>query len=108
MNKLMTLSRLVCLATALATGSMLMTMDTANAGENYLRQRHPANYAQRYGLTPQFVISGQPANVKRVLHNCHHHHHKHCYPRYQPLQTAPKGNPIPFTIGNTMPSAGAR
>jgi hypothetical protein len=106
MNKLMTLSRLVCLATALATGSMLMTMDTANAGENYLRQRHPPDYTQRYGLTPQFVISGQPANVKRVLHQCHHH--KHCYPRYRPLQTAPKGNLIPLTAGSTMPTAGAR
>jgi hypothetical protein len=106
MNKLMTLSRLVCLTTALATGSMLVTMDTANAGENYLRHRHPADYTQRYGLTPQFVISGQPVNVKRI-HHCRGH--KHCYPRYRPLQTAPKGSLLPLSAaGNTMPAAGAR
>jgi hypothetical protein len=107
MNTPMTLSRLVCLTTTLAAGSMLMTMDIANAGENYLRHRQPANYAQRYGLTPQFVISGQPVDVKRVLHHCHHHHHhhKHCYPRYQPLQTAPIRYLTPTTAGNTAPIA---
>jgi hypothetical protein len=108
MNKLMTLSRLACLTTALAAGSMLMTMDIANAGENYLRHRQPANYAQRYGLTPQFVISGQPVNAKRVLHHCHHHH-RHCYPRYRPLQTAPiRTLTQPSAAGNMVPTAGAR
>src|SRR5262249_3068442 len=115
MNKPMTLLRLICLTTTLAAGSALTT-DIPNAGENYqhgttrTQLRHPASNAKRYGLTPQFVISGQPADVKRVLHHCHHHRHHHykdCYPRYRPLLT--KGNLTqPATAGNTVPTLSAR
>jgi hypothetical protein len=122
MNKPMTLARLICLTTALAAGSALMTVNIANAGENYqrgtshIKKRNPASDAQRYGLRPQFVISGQPVNVKRVLYHHHHHHHYkepyelRCHPRcYQPLQAATKGNLTqPTTAGNTVPTASAR
>jgi hypothetical protein len=75
MNKPMTLPRLVCLTTALAAGSASMTADIANARQNHQhatghiqqRQAHPANYAKRYGFSPRFAISGQPANVNGVL-----------------------------------------
>jgi hypothetical protein len=89
MNKPLTLARLICLTAALAAGPALMTMDASaaeNYGSNRMQPGHPASNAKPYGLTPQFVISGQPASVKRVLHHCYYrHHHQECYPRYRPL-----------------------
>jgi hypothetical protein len=106
MNKPMTLPRLVCLTTTLAAASMLMTMDIGNARENHqhgtghVQQRpsHPASSAKRYGFSPRFVISGQSANVKRVPHLQTEQHEARCQTHcYQPLQTAPKGNPTQAT-----------
>jgi hypothetical protein len=113
MNKPTTLSRLACL-TALAAGSALMTTDIANAGWNQrhrvsrIEQGHPGNNAKRYGLRPQFVISGQPVNVKRVLHRHKKKPHEvHCQTHcFQPAQTAPKGNPAQpaTTAGHAAPA----
>jgi hypothetical protein len=107
MNKPMTLPTLVCLTAALAAGSALMTTDIANARGNHQRvtghiqQRHghPANYAKRYSFSPRSVISGQSANVKRVVNKESHQ------ARYQPTQTVTKGNPTQrATAGNTAPT----
>jgi hypothetical protein len=114
MSNPMTLPRLVCLTTTLAAASMLTTMDIANARENHqhgtghIQQRasHPASYAKRYGFSPRFVISGQPANVKRVPHHQKEQHEARCQTHcYQSLQTASKGNPTLSTAaGNTAPT----
>jgi|SoiMethySBSTD1v2_1073268.scaffolds.fasta_scaffold67626_3 hypothetical protein len=107
MNKPMTLPTLVCLTTTLAVGSALMTTGIANAGENHrhvaghIQQRHghPAKDAKRYIIRPGFVISGQPTNVKRVLHRHKKPHEARCQTHcYQAMQTAPKGNPTLSTI----------
>jgi hypothetical protein len=64
MTKL-TISRLACLNTVLAAGVALMvTSDIANA-----RSDHRGNNAQNKGVSPHFVITGQPADVKRVLND---------------------------------------
>jgi hypothetical protein len=118
MNKLVTLSRLMCLTTALtAASALLATSDIANAKEfgqhrdGHVQQgsSHPANIVKRKGVRPDFVISGQPVNVKRVLR--HHHHHKEKWHKadckmncYEPTRTTIKGNPTPTTAGNTAPT----
>jgi|SRR3954447_5731184 len=104
MNKSMTLTTIVCLTTTLAAGSALMTTGIANAGEDHrhlaghIQQRHghPAHDAKRYSIRPGFVISGQPTNVKRVLHHHKKPHEARCQIHcYQDMQTAPKGK---FTL----------
>ncbi len=108
MSKPMTLPRLACLTAALAAGSALTTAEIANARVNHQRatshiqQRHshPANHVKRNGISPRFVISGQSANVKRVVNKDSHQ------ARYQPTQTATKGNPTQrATAGNAAPNA---
>jgi hypothetical protein len=115
MNKPMTLPRLLCLTTALAAGPALMTTGVANAGVYHqhgtshvqLRHSQPANYAKRYGLSSRFVVSGQSANVKRVLNQQNAPHEARCQTHcYQSAQTAPKGNPTLSTIAaKTAPTA---
>jgi hypothetical protein len=82
-NKLLTLSRLVCLATALvATPNIANAKEPGQHESNSRDQQgysHPANITKRNGITPHFVISGQPADVKRVLrHRKAKSHEGHC------------------------------
>jgi hypothetical protein len=70
MNKLVMLSRLVCLATAL-----MAAPNIANAKEF---GQHDSRSRAQQG-TPHFVISGRPAHVKRVLrHRKEKSHEAHC------------------------------
>ncbi|MGC2046644.1 MAG: hypothetical protein WA669_22705 [Pseudolabrys sp.] len=62
--KLTTISRLACLTTALAAGVALMATANVASAKN---SHHHGNDAENNGASPHFVISGQPANVKRVL-----------------------------------------
>ncbi|MGA9083720.1 MAG: hypothetical protein WB390_14815, partial [Pseudolabrys sp.] len=62
--KLTTISRLAYLTTVLTAGIALMA--TANVASAKNNHRH-GNDAENNGASPHFVISGQPANVKRVL-----------------------------------------
>jgi malonyl CoA-acyl carrier protein transacylase len=96
MNKIVTLSRLMCLTTALAGLALMATPDIANAkrfgqhgGSSHVRQgnSHPANITKRNGIRPGFVISGQPANVKRVLrHRKEKSHQGHCRTNYNGIR----------------------
>jgi hypothetical protein len=65
MTKVMTVSRLACVTTAFAAGVALMvTSDIASA-----KGDHHGNNAQSNNASPHFVISGQPADVRRVLND---------------------------------------
>ena len=62
MTTFITASRLACLATVLAAGiASISAADVANAKSNY------SNGGNATGASPHFVITGQPANVKKVL-----------------------------------------
>jgi hypothetical protein len=87
-NKLVTLSRLMCLTIAL-----MATPNIANAAQHDSSSRaqqgnsHPANITKRNGIRPHFVISGQPADVKRVLrHRKEKSHEAHCRTNYKGIR----------------------
>ena len=64
MTTFITASRLACLATVLAAGiASIPAADVANAKSN------SSNGGNATGASPHFVITGQPANVKRVQSN---------------------------------------
>src|SRR6266700_7737036 len=117
MSKLVTLSRLLCLTTALAAGPALMaTSDIAYAkefgqhggGRHQQGNSRPANLTKRNGISPHFVISGQPANVKKVLpHRKEKSREPGCKTNCpKPMQTTTKGNSTqPTTDGNTVATA---
>jgi hypothetical protein len=115
MNKLVTLSRLMCLATALAGPALMATPDVVNAkrlgqhgGSSHVRQgnSHPANITKRNGIKPHFVISGQNADVKRVLrHRKEKSHEADCKTNcYKPTQTTTKKTSQPTTAGTASPT----
>src|SRR5262249_34163922 len=63
MTNLINVSRLAKLTAVLAASAALMSSAvSANAKGDH----HQSNNAQSTGARPHFVISGQPANVKRV------------------------------------------
>lgn len=66
MTKHMKTSRLACMTTALATGVVLIASASIASAKG---DHHQGNNVQSNGASPHFVISGQPANVKRVLSN---------------------------------------
>jgi hypothetical protein len=53
----------VCLTTMFAVGVTLVSANLANA-----RNNHQQNNSQNNGAKPHFVISGQPASAKKVIH----------------------------------------
>jgi hypothetical protein len=107
MNKLVTLSRLTCLTTALAAGPALMATSAiakdkggGQRGDNAYVQRqvqhgnsHSGNSTKRNGIRPHFVISGQNADVKRVLrHRKEKLHEAYCKSNCsKPTQTTTNG-----------------
>jgi hypothetical protein len=90
-NKLVTLSRLMCLATALmATPNIANAKGPAQHDSSSLAQQgnsHPGHITKRNGIRPHFVISGQPADVKRVLrHRKEKSHEAHCRTNYKGIR----------------------
>ena len=63
MANLTRIPRLAYLTTALAAGALIVSANIANAKGDH----HQGNNTQSNGARPHFVISGQPAKVKRVL-----------------------------------------
>jgi hypothetical protein len=120
MNKLVTLSRLMCLTTALAGPVLMATPDIANAkrfgqhgASSHVRQgnSHPANITKRNGIRPRFAISGQNANVKTILrHRKEKSREADCKTNCsKPTQTTTKGNPAqPTGAGNMTPAVNIR
>jgi hypothetical protein len=90
MNKLATLSRLMCLTIALmATPNIANAKEPGQHDSSRAQQgnSHPANITKRNGIRPGFVISGQPANVKRVLrHRNEKSHEAHCRTNYKGIR----------------------
>jgi hypothetical protein len=64
MANLTRIPRLAYLTTALAAGALIVSANIANPKGDH---HHQGNNTQSNGVRPHFVISGQPANVKRVL-----------------------------------------
>ncbi len=91
MNKLATLSGLMCLTTALmATPNIANAIGPDQHDSSTRAQQgnsHPANITKRNGITPHFVISGQPADVKRVLrHRKEKSHKADCRTNYKGIR----------------------
>jgi hypothetical protein len=104
MTNLMSAHTRACLTTTLATSVALMaTASIANA-----KSRHHDNDAESNGASPHFVITGQPANVKRVLRErkdknkeakCKKKNCEKPMPE-KPVADGPAGHPKRITISN--------